>query len=471
MESLFGFMIYLLGMVAGATIYWLAVKRRTAQLRDEIRSETSVEVAAMRERLQAKETSIISMRLEADERRGKQEAMELELRTLTGEKAELSTKLTEQTKALEEKLQAYKDLEGQLKDTFTSLSSSALHANSKTFMEMAKAAFEKQADQTKSDIEKRHQNFTDILLPVKESLAKVDGKIQDMEKARVGAYESIHEQVKSLVESQNSLRSETANLSRALRAPNTAGRWGEIQLKRVVELAGMLEHCDFFQQQTNDSESGRYRPDLIVRLPGDKNIVVDAKAPLHAYLEASDMADDTARGRKLVEHAAHVKRHIQRLSQKAYWEQFTPAPEFVVMFIPGEPIFSAALEADPSLIEQGVEQRVIMATPTTLIALLRAVAYGWRQESLTSNAKQVCDLGKELYIRVADLSGHMSDLGTRIGATVKTYNKAVGTLETRVLASARKFEDLHIDDHKKEVVSLEGLDVATREFRAPELTE
>jgi DNA recombination protein RmuC len=264
------------------------------------------------------------------------------------------------------------------------------------------------------------------------------------------------------------LKSETANLVKALRAPQTRGRWGELQLKRVVEMAGMLDHCDFFEQESTDTEEGRLRPDLVVKLPGGKNIVVDAKAPLAAYLEALEAPDDDARRRALVDHARQVKDHLTKLGRKSYWEQFQPSPDFVVLFLPGETFYSAALEIDPGLIEYGVEQRVILATPTTLIALLRAVAYGWKQEALTENAREVSALGKELYERLATLADHWSDVGKHLGGAVGAFNKAVGSLETRVLVSARKFRDLKVAPESKEIASTAPLDSVPRALQAQE---
>jgi DNA recombination protein RmuC len=225
----------------------------------------------------------------------------------------------------------------------------------------------------------------------------------------------------------------------------------------------MLDHCDFFEQQSVSDEDRRLRPDLIVRLPAGKSVVVDAKAPLHAYLEAHEAQDDNLRAEKLLKHAEQVRKHIQDLSQKAYWDQFQPAPEFVVLFLPGEPFFSAALEHDPALIEYGVDRKVILATPTTLISLLRAIAYGWRQESLAENAREVCELGKALYNRVADMSQHMQDVGQKLRQSVGAYNKAVGSFEARVLVAARRFKDLEVASSDKDIAILEQLDVQTRD--------
>ncbi len=298
----------------------------------------------------------------------------------------------------------------------------------------------------------------------------MDGKIQELEKVRVGAYSGMTQQIESLLSSQKQLQSETSNLVQALRRPQARGRWGEIQLKRVVEMAGMLDHCDFYEQQSVTTEDGRLRPDLLVRLPGAKNVVVDAKAPLEAYLNAIEAVDDETRLLHFRAHAGQVRDHINKLSRKSYFDQFNPAPEFVVLFLPGEVFFSAALEHDPGLIEMGVEQNVIIATPTTLIALLRAVAYGWRQETLAENAKEISDLGKELYKRLSTMGGYFAKVGSGLTAATDAYNKAVSSMESRVLVTARKFKELGTTATDADIDELSPVEVTPKLLQSAELT-
>lgn len=370
--------------------------------------------------------------------------------------------------AAAEKLALLDQAKAELSDAFRALSAEALRTNQTSFLELARTTLERYQVEARDDLDQRRVAVATLVAPLRESLARVDGQIQHLERARSHAYGALTEQLRSLAETQDRLRAETGNLVNALRTPAARGRWGEIQLRRVVEMAGMVPHCDFVEQTTATVDERRLRPDLIVRLPGGKNVVVDAKAPLQAYLEALEASDDETRALKLADHARQIRDHVAKLSMKGYWEQFRPTPEFVVMFIPGEAIYSAALQHDPALIEDGVAQRVLIASPTTLIGVLQGVAFGWRQETVAESARAVSELGRELYGRIATLGDHVALLGRRLDGAVQAYNQTVGSLERRVLPAARRFTDLGAGT-AREIAVLEPVDKASQLPQAPEL--
>ncbi len=388
------------------------------------------------------------------------------------EQARLQSELAKERAVHAERLKAYTDADVKLRETFQALSAEALQTNNAAFLDLAETRLRDARTEATSDIEARKKAIENLLAPMAKTLDQVDREIKDAERRRVESGAQLMQKIASLDVAGQSLRDETRRLTDALKRPGVRGRWGELQLKRVVELAGMIEYCDFTEQQTiQGDDDGRIRPDVIVRLPGGKRIVIDAKAPLDAYLRALEAPDEAARVNLLGEHARQVRSHIAQLSAKSYFDKVASTPEFVVMFLPGEMFFSAALEQDPSLIECGVEKRVIPASPTTLIALLRAVAYGWQQEAMEENARKISDLGKNLYEAVRTLGDRFQTLGSRLKSSLEAYNEAVGSLEGNVLVKARKFKDLQAANGGEEIKALEPIDRVPRMLQAPELTD
>lgn len=401
-----------------------------------------------------------------------------QIRALQAERHDLEFALQKAEQTVEwerlrhkEKLDMLQLAQKDLKDSFALASAEALQRNNKSFLDLAQETLGQFHEKAKGELKGREQAIDHLIKPIQQSLGQVDEKLQHLEKERKSAYDVLRHQVSDLVSSQKELRSETANLVKALRAPHVRGRWGEMQLKRVVEMSGMSAHCDFIEQHSFDNEAGKLRPDMVVNLPGGKQVIIDAKAPLAGYLDAIEATDDATKSMHLDTHARHVKKHILDLSKRGYWDHVKDAdvPEFTVLFLPGETFFSAALEKDPTLIELGVEHKVILATPATLIALLHAVAYGWKQEALSQNAREISEAGKELYKRIADMGKHFAKLGTDLNSAVGSYNKAVGTMERRVLPTARKFKTLETTSAQVDMKEAVEIDLITRELQAPEL--
>jgi DNA recombination protein RmuC len=385
------------------------------------------------------------------------------LRAESARAAALEAQLLAERRAADEKAKTFEEMSSRAQDAFKSLSVDALRANMDEFLRVASLSMQQLREGASADLERRQKAIADLVTPVRESLDKVVGNVQELEKSRVGAYAALWQQVKALHE-------DTRSLVTALRAPAHRGRWAELHLRRVVELTGLSDHCDFHEQVTVAADGSTLRPDMVIRMPAGRSVLVDAKAPLSAYLDAAEATDEGTRAARLRDHAAQVRQHIGQLSRKAYWERFEESPEFIVMYLPNDGLFEAAQQQDPELLEWALSQRVVLATPATLFALLLTVAHGWKQQSLELNAREIANLGRDLHKRLSDAAAHLAKLGRQIEGTVRAYNDTVGSLERRVLPAARRFEQLHASHADVEIEPLAQLEGVPRTPMAPELT-
>jgi DNA recombination protein RmuC len=384
-----------------------------------------------------------------------------------GQAAPVTARLIAEREAALERLRLADEGHGRLAEQFKSLSAEALTQSNQQFLQLAETRLREAQAKAATDLDHRREAVEHLVGPLTEALGKVETHLRSVEKERTAAYSALKTQVEHVRATSEQLRLETSSLVTALRAPHVRGRWGELQLRQVVESAGMVEHCHFVEQATVTTPDGALRPDLIVKLAGGKQVVVDAKVPFAGFIEAMDARDDATRTARLRAHARHLRDHIDRLAAKAYWEHFTPTPEFVVLFVPADAFLQAALEQEPALLEYSFERNVIIATPSNLIALLRTVGYAWRQEALAANAQQVYDLGRELHSRLATMGGHLARLGGQLESAVKSYNNTVASIESRVLVTARRFSELRVTDD--ELAEPPQISQVPRQVQAPEL--
>jgi len=462
---LLGFLVVLVVVAAGAFAFGRALGQSAE------RGVTTVDasrIASERARFEAIAQRVPLLERDLAQARALLDEREAKLAEAQAKIAETLARLSESEKAAAEKLELMARAETSLKDAFQALSMEALEKSRAAFLDQAQATFGQFRESALKDFAAKESTFAQLVAPIRESLSKFESHVHEIEQKRGEAYVGLSEQFASFKEGQALLRGETERLVTALRAPSVRGRWGEFQLRRVVEMAGMVQHCDFVEQSTIQGEDGRLRPDLIVHLPGGKTVVVDAKVPLSAYLDAKDARDENARREFIAQHAKQLRKHVGELSDKSYADQLSSSPDFVVMYVPIESAFADAVQADPSLLDDAVEGNVIPAGPMTLLSLLKGAAYGWRQERIAESAEQISELGKELYNRISVMASHLSQVGEALGRATLSYNKAVGSMESRVLVQARRFKDLGAavgDD----IPEIETVSVAPRQLAIPGL--
>jgi DNA recombination protein RmuC len=439
-----------LGVIVGAAFAAVLAKSKSAALAAR-NSGLETDIAALRSQLTR---------------------MQAENSTLLEAKAALEATLAAERRSNEEKQQLTEqlltDAGERARAQFESLAARALQNNNANFLDLAKAALERQQSEAKGELEKREQAVKTLVEPIAQSLKQVDEQVRALEEKRAHAYGTLSTQVESMLKTQQALQAETGNLVKALREPQARGRWGEVQLRRVIEMAGMLQYCDFDEQVTVIGEDRRIRPDVVVKLPGDKQIVIDAKAPIMAYLASLEAPDDATRNLLLTDHARQVRAHIENLGSKRYWAQFEATPEFVILFLPGEVFFRAAWDAYPELIEESVSQGVIVASPVTLIALLKAVAYGWNQRNVEESARKLIEASTTLYERLCTMTRHFEDLGKRLSSALDAYNSTIGSMQRSVFPAGRKVAELNSSLDAEAFPDLEPIDKNARQLDAPD---
>jgi DNA recombination protein RmuC len=449
--------IYLIvGFVIGGLLAWLLTSAM-------VRNRQAGLIANAQARAESADAVSTELRNQAAKLQADVATLQAQLDSEKAARVQAQTQYAESARNLQEQKTLLENAKTHLGDSFKALSGDALKSNNQAFLELARKSLDAVVAEAKGDAGKRQEAIDSLIKPLTESLKRYELQVKALEDSRQRAYGALQEQMVGLSSAHQLLQKETGNLVTALRAPQVRGRWGEVTLHRVVELAGMSEHCDYSQQVSVDTAGGKLRPDMVVHLPGGRDVVVDSKVSMEAYLRAVEAQTPQQREACLKQHSQQLRAHMQKLSDKEYWKQFDKAPEFVVMFIPGESFFAAALDCDPALLEDGMERRVIMGTPTTLVALLKAVAYGWRQEKMAANAQEICELGKELHSRIGVLASHLVKLGVGLKNANEAYNHAVGSMETRLMPQARKFKELGATG-ADEIPVIEPMDITPRKL-------
>jgi DNA recombination protein RmuC len=418
--------------------------------------------AVARARIEERDRQIADLRQGLSAAIERESGLRADAQRAAEERAATRAALEAERRAAEEKLRLVEESKARLAETFQALSAEALRKNGEDFLQLARTSLEKFQQAAQGDLDQRQKAIADLVKPVQETMQRFDGKVDELEKMRIRSHAALSEQIRSLNDA-------TGSLAKALRAPALRGRWAEIHLRRAVELSGLTEHCDFFEQVTAEGEEGRVRPDMVIQLPAGRTVLVDAKAPLDAYLDAAQATDEARRAARLRDHAQQVRHHVQQLARKTYWESFDESAELIVLYLPNDAVFAAALDHDAELLESALRQRVVLATPSTLFALLLTVAHGWKQERLAQNARDIASLGRELHKRLSDAGKHLTKLGRSLDGAVRAYNETVGSFEARVLPSARRFRDLHAAQLDVEIAPLEPIETGARPLTAPEL--
>lgn len=461
MLNLYTLVFIILGAVIGGVATWIIASSRLKWFYSRQISEEQMKRSELEGRTKSAEAVTGELRDQIVRKEAELDQLRNELVVERQSRVEALTRLDAAQKSFEEQRALIEAMKKEMTDTFNALSAAALKSSSEDFLRLASESLGKVVSDTKGKLGEHQAAMDGMIKPLSETLKRYEQQIRVMEENRHKAYGSLEEQLRTLALTHENLQRETSNLVSALRKPQVRGRWGEMQLRRVAELSGMSMHCDFTEQRSVDTDKGRIRPDMIVHLPMGREIVVDSKVSLEAYLDAADAQTEEEKKTKMEKHAQQVRAHMNKLASKDYWSQFVQSPEFVVLFIPGEAFLSPAVEIDGSLIEDGIEKRIIIATPTTFIALLRAIAYGWRQEQMTKNAQQIGMLGKELYERMSTMAKYFGELGSAIEKSITSYNKIIGSMESRVLPSIRKFRELGVTG-AEEIPVLQQIDQKPR---------